>query len=719
MSSLMLHRLPDFLLVVLCGWLGAGLLVRAPDNRVTYSFAWFCAHMVLYGLTSIQAQLTESAEVALLLGRLQLAAAVLTPVAFLHLMLLLTSPAADGRPPPFAAALLGLCYATGMALSLYALFFWPLPDVPPSRLPWTRWGDLQFPVGPLRWATIAQQSVPLVVVIGVVERSRRLPPEAGLDRRDRRVLAIAAYLGIIGGLTAIVARKVGFSPAFSQSMMVLVMLVLIYTVLSHRTLLPSRLSRRSFLHSILVSLFTAFYVVLVLVLEWVIGEVLHINTPLVTALSIVGLAAALGPVGEWLRSQIDRRFYPREFDYRRLVQSFSDELFECGDLTHQLQSGLASICQALEVQTGLVAVATPDGLATRASYGQEDPHLPERFPLTALPVEPQNLMIPWEPWAPARLVIPLRRGEERVGVLALGPRHPDASTPTFNETEQALLTHLSTYLALTIDHAQARDDHQAALVTLTEQSQMLRLQQEQLAQQTTSAARRAAASAGIRVFALGPLRVERDGEAITRWGGDKAGTYQAEALFAFLFDRRGKGITKDEAAEIIWPDLEISKADSAFHRTLAALRRTLEPGLKRGNQSRMILYHHDRYWLDPDSIAWCDTEEFITTAEQGITLFHQQQPRESSAFLDRANQLYRGDYMDDCPFFGDSSYVEEQRGILRSRYIEVQLALGAIYEVHGRAGEAASAYHRALALSFDGCPVAAEGLSRLQENLSA
>ncbi|NJN68715.1 MAG: hypothetical protein HC884_19440 [Chloroflexaceae bacterium] len=372
MTSLMLHRLPDFLLVVLCGWLGVGLLVRAPDNRVTYSFAWFCAHMVLYGLTSIQAQLTESATVALLLGRLQLAAAVLTPVAFLHLMLLLTSSDSRRRLPRLAAVPLALCYATGMTLALYALFFWPLPVAPHSLLPWTPWGDLQFPVGPLRWAAVAQQSVPLVLVIGLVEMSRRPPPETALDRRARWVLAIAAYLGVIGGLTAIVAREVNVSPALSQSIMVTVMLILIYTVLSHRTLLPSRLARRSFLHSILVSLFTALYVVLVLVLEWVIGEVLDINTPLVTALSTVGLAAALGPVGEWLRGQIDRRFYPREFDYRRLVQSFSDELFECGDLTHQLQSGLSSICQALEVQTGLVAVATPDGLVTRASYGSND-----------------------------------------------------------------------------------------------------------------------------------------------------------------------------------------------------------------------------------------------------------------------------------------------------------------------------------------------------------
>jgi two-component SAPR family response regulator len=222
---------------------------------------------------------------------------------------------------------------------------------------------------------------------------------------------------------------------------------------------------------------------------------------------------------------------------------------------------------------------------------------------------------------------------------------------------------------------------------------------------------------GLRVYALGPLRVERDGEAITRWGGSKAGTYQAEALFAFLFDRRGKGITKDEAAEVIWPDLDIERADGAFHRTLAALRRTLEPEMRRGNESRTILYHHERYWLEPSTVSWCDIEQFLLLVERGTNLLSQGNIGQAVIELEDAADLYRGDYMDDCPFFGDSPYVEDQRSLLRQRSIDLQLALGAAYEAQERAGEAMMAYRRALALSPDGCPLAVDGLARLQVRL--
>ena len=53
------------------------------------------------------------------------------------------------------------------------------------------------------------------------------------------------------------------------------------------------------------------------------------------------------------------------------------------------------------------------------------------------------------------------------------------------------------------------------------------------------------ARTGMHVFALGPLRAERDGEPVRQWGGEKAGTRQAEARFAFLFDRGERGGSKE------------------------------------------------------------------------------------------------------------------------------------------------------------------------------
>ncbi len=50
------------------------------------------------------------------------------------------------------------------------------------------------------------------------------------------------------------------------------------------------------------------------------------------------------------------------------------------------------------------------------------------------------------------------------------------------------------------------------------------------------------------------MKAERDGRTIAHWGGDKAGSRQAQAVFALLFDRGERGVGKDEATEMLWPD---------------------------------------------------------------------------------------------------------------------------------------------------------------------
>src|SRR5436190_2124875 len=61
----------------------------------------------------------------------------------------------------------------------------------------------------------------------------------------------------------------------------------------------------------------------------------------------------------------------------------------------------------------------------------------------------------------------------------------------------------------------------------------------------------------LRVSALGSTLVERAGQPITKWGGPKAGSRQAQAMFGFLLDRGEHGVTKDEVIDVIWPDAEL------------------------------------------------------------------------------------------------------------------------------------------------------------------
>jgi two-component SAPR family response regulator len=203
--------------------------------------------------------------------------------------------------------------------------------------------------------------------------------------------------------------------------------------------------------------------------------------------------------------------------------------------------------------------------------------------------------------------------------------------------------------------------------------------------------------------------VERDGQPIERWGGDKAGTRQAQALFAFLFDRGERGIEKDEALELIWPDTDLERADLAFHRTLGGLRTTLETGRARGASSA-IRFRNDRYRLDPRVVAWSDLSEFVDVLDRsGGAAGVDQLP-----LLERARALYRGDFLDDCPFYGDSVHVEERRAMLRDRFVDLVVGLGERYEAAGDRLAAATRYREAMATATEGSPAAEAGLLRLQ-----
>jgi predicted ATPase/DNA-binding SARP family transcriptional activator len=211
--------------------------------------------------------------------------------------------------------------------------------------------------------------------------------------------------------------------------------------------------------------------------------------------------------------------------------------------------------------------------------------------------------------------------------------------------------------------------------------------------------------ARLRVRALGPMQVERDGRPIQRWGGDKAGSRQAQAIFAFLFDRGAAGISKDEAVELLWPDLAIKRGDLAFHRTLGGLRAVLEEGRQSGN---VISYEGGRYRLTPELVEWSDIAAFEQLLDGAAGL---DEP-ERVAALEEARDLYRGDLFDDCPFYGDSAFVEERRAHLRARNEDLLVDLGDLYAALDDQTRALARFRQALQVNPESAR-ARSGIDRL------
>lgn len=186
----------------------------------------------------------------------------------------------------------------------------------------------------------------------------------------------------------------------------------------------------------------------------------------------------------------------------------------------------------------------------------------------------------------------------------------------------------------------------------------------------------------LRLEVVGSMRMQRGGLPLPAIGGPKAGTNQALGLFAFLFDRDTRGVDKDEALELIWPEASMPVADTAFHRTMLGLRRTLAGD----GQGEVIAFRTGRYFLDESIVASSDLADLEDLLEASGTVTD---PRARIALLERCRALDRGPYMDDCPYYGTSTFVEVRRTLVRSVMTAVLRELGDLYEASGHLALAA------------------------------
>jgi DNA-binding SARP family transcriptional activator len=395
------------------------------------------------------------------------------------------------------------------------------------------------------------------------------------------------------------------------------------------------------------------------------------DLPLLAGLALVVTIAVYEPAAGWIRARLRDRS-PAAIARARLLRALGQSTLTAQAADAGVQPALTRLTHALDLAGAIVVrhdgtIAASEGIAPEGST-----------PATALIAEGELL------------------GELRVG--------PTRSGRPLTPRDEELIRLSAVYLATALRTGRREDQQAEALSDLSEDRAILDSTASSL---HVALLQRAAARPGLHVFALGALRVERGDERIQRWGGEKAGTRQAQALFAFLFDRGERGVGKDEALELIWPDAELERADLAFHRTLGGLRHTLDPDGRGARQ--VIRFYNDRYRLDPTLIDWSDVSAFLGRLDEARA--SSDRP-ETLRLLEAARALYRGEYLDDCPFYGDSAHVEDRREALRGRCVDLLLALGQGYEQAGDRVSAAAAYRDALAMTDD-CPPAEAGLSRL------
>jgi predicted ATPase/DNA-binding SARP family transcriptional activator len=173
-----------------------------------------------------------------------------------------------------------------------------------------------------------------------------------------------------------------------------------------------------------------------------------------------------------------------------------------------------------------------------------------------------------------------------------------------------------------------------------------------------------ATHAPLRVRALGPLEIFREGEPVEE-------SARSRELLLFLLVHPS-GRTKEQIGAALWPDADPSKLRNNFHVTLHRLRKGL-------GASEWIVVDGDTYALDRSRGIDFDAEVFEREAAAAIRAKNQER-------LARAVDLYRGPFFENA---GSGEWYLELRERLRELYAR---ALGTL----GRARMAAADYEGAV-----------------------
>jgi DNA-binding SARP family transcriptional activator len=653
------------LIAVLGLWLGLTVFTRshALQSRV---FTVLSLALVVWSCAIILQRLSSSLS-AVHTGRSieEMAAALIVP-ATAHLSLAI---ATEGHPTIGRRRVIAILYVLSILFALPGIFTSNAIQVAVPN----------FSLGPvpgelLGWAWTFYRLGTLSIGAVWLLQAHRATQAPDPRRRQLEVTVATVVVAAVGGAIRFLPVIGDTDPWIGISLVAVAMILAAAAVLPAGVFFAPDVAGKAFWASLGLGLGLFLLVGALVAVDTASRKVLGLDLPLLTAMALVLTIALYEPAATWLRTRFRDRS-PGAMARERLMRALGQPALMAQAADAGVQPALARLTRTLDLAGAVVL--RPDG-SIAASTGVM-PDLSDPMP-TALIAE-----------------------DELVGELRVGPTR---SGRPLTQRDEELVRLSAVYLAAALRTGQREDRQAEALSDLSEDRAQLDSTASTL---HVALLQRASAPPGLHIFALGALRVERGDERIQRWGGEKAGTRQAQALFAFLFDRGERGVAKDEALELIWPDTDFERADLAFHRTLGGLRHTLDPNGRGGRQ--LIRFYNDRYRLDPGVIDWSDVSAFLARLDQARATSDR---AEALQLLEAARSLYRGDYLDDCPFYGDSAHVEDRRQALRGRCVDLLLTLGEGYEAAGDRVSAAAAYRDALAMA-DECPPAQAGLRRLAQ----
>ena len=185
---------------------------------------------------------------------------------------------------------------------------------------------------------------------------------------------------------------------------------------------------------------------------------------------------------------------------------------------------------------------------------------------------------------------------------------------------------------------------------------------------TTRSSRRVVSSGAreaVRVKLLGGFSVSVGDRAIER---DEWRLKKAAALVKLLALAPGHRLHREQAMDLLWPDVGKKAASNSLRRTLHAARRTLDPAEGAGYMAS----EDESLVLCPGGDLWVDVDAF---GQAAATARRSREPAAHRAALD----LYAGEILPEDRYEG---WAEGRREELRHLRLALLLELAELYEEH-------------------------------------
>ena len=167
----------------------------------------------------------------------------------------------------------------------------------------------------------------------------------------------------------------------------------------------------------------------------------------------------------------------------------------------------------------------------------------------------------------------------------------------------------------------------------------------------------------VAIVALGRFAVLQGGEPVplAAWQSRKA-----RDLLKVLVARRGRPITREAAAEAMWPEEDPEPLGNRLSVALSIIRKVLDPG-RRHPPDHYVVADARTIALRLDQVD-VDLIEFLQVAEKAIDLAAKGDRDAAAAPLRRARQIYAGDFLEEDLY---EEWAVEAREEARSRLVAV------------------------------------------------